>query len=147
MSSTDVSHHVGYQLKRAQHALRSRMDEALRSLEITTPQYAVLSILEHEPGLSGAALARRSFVTAQTMNPILVSLEANGLVERRPHPEHGRVIATFLTERGREVLARCHERVFAVEARMLAGVGDEQAQLLADLLRQCADRLEGGGSM
>ena len=142
MSSSNISHHVGYQLKRAQYALRNSMDEALRSLEITTPQYAILSILENEPGLSGAALARRSFVTAQTMNPILVALEANGLVARRPHPEQGRVISTFLTARGREVLARCHERVFAIEARMLAGVGEEELSRLAELLGQCADRLE-----
>ena len=36
-----VARRVGYALKRAQHALRTRMDEALRPLGLTAPQYAV----------------------------------------------------------------------------------------------------------
>src|SRR3712207_8022525 len=66
---------VGYELKRAQHALRSEMDGALRGVGLTTPQYAALSVLEGEEGISGALLARRCFVTPQTMNGILVNLE------------------------------------------------------------------------
>ena len=65
------------------------MDKALREVCMTTAQYAALSALEAAPGLSGAELARRSLVTPQTMNAILVNLEAAGLVVRRPHPEHG----------------------------------------------------------
>ncbi len=41
---------LGYALKRAQHALRTRMDEALRHLDLTTPQYAALSAIELDPG-------------------------------------------------------------------------------------------------
>ena len=73
---------VGYELKRVQHALRQAMDEALRETGVTTPQYAAMSVLAEEPGLSNARLARRSFVTPQTMNQILARLEASGLVER-----------------------------------------------------------------
>jgi hypothetical protein len=58
---------VGYQLKRAEHALRLEMDGALRDMGLTTPQYAALSVLGDEPGLSGAELARRCFVTPQTI--------------------------------------------------------------------------------
>ena len=91
---------VGYQLKRAQQALRAAMDEALRPQGLTTPQYAVLTALEAEAGLSGAELARRCFVTPQTMNEIVAGLEARGWVTRRRHAEHGRVLQTFLTDQG-----------------------------------------------
>jgi DNA-binding MarR family transcriptional regulator len=91
---------VGYELKRAQHALRLEMDGALKKVGLTTPQYAALSVMEGEKGLSGASLARRCFVTPQTMNGILVNLEKAGLLERRPHPEHGRVLQAYLTGRG-----------------------------------------------
>ena len=37
---------LGYKLKKTQHALRLHMDEALRALDLTTPQYAVLAQLE-----------------------------------------------------------------------------------------------------
>jgi DNA-binding MarR family transcriptional regulator len=75
------------------------MDGTLKELNVTAPQYAALSVLAEEPGLSNAALARRSFVTPQTMNQIMVRLEAAGLVERRAHPEHGRVLQAYLTKR------------------------------------------------
>lgn len=129
-------------MKRAEHALRLRMDAALREIGTTTPQYAALSVLEDEAGLSGAALARRCFVTPQTMNQILTNLEAAGLVERRPHPEHGRVLSAYLTDRGARLVALAHARVAAIEERMLAGLDGEARSLLLDALKSCVESLE-----
>lgn len=133
---------VGYALKRAQHALRLRVDEALREVGLTTPQYAVLSVLEDSPGLSGAELARMSFVTPQTMNAIVGKLEDAGMIERRPHPEHGRVLRTDLTEKGRKLVSGAHEVVEVVEERMLSGFGSDERSRLAKALRDCASSLE-----
>jgi DNA-binding MarR family transcriptional regulator len=62
-------------------------------------------VVEDEEGLSGALLARRGFVTPQTMNGILVNLEKAGLLEHRAHPEHGRVLQAYLTGDGERILA------------------------------------------
>ena len=135
---------VGYELKRAQHALRLEMDGVLRGVGLTTPQYAALSVVEGEEGLSGALLARRCFVTPQTMNGILVNLEKAGLLERRAHPGHGRVLQAYLTGEGEGMLSRAHALVEAVEGRMLAGLTrGERARLLV-VLRGCADALDRG---
>lgn len=136
---------IGYELKRAQHALRLRMDEALRAVGLTTPQYAVLSLLEAAPGLSNAELARRAFVTAQTMNAIVANLNSAGLLTRRPHPTHGRVQETMLTEQGRETLELALPLVETIERRMLAGLGSDERQQLLTALRSGADALEGDG--
>lgn len=133
---------VGYQLKRVQHVLRLRMDEVLREVGLTTPQYAVLSVLEEEPGLSGAELARRSFVTPQTMNMIVTKLEGARLIYRSSHPEHGRVLQTYLTNEGRMLVSGAHEVVEAIEEQMLAGLGVENRVRLAETLNGCADALE-----
>lgn len=133
---------VGYELKRAQHALRVEMDGVLRRIGLTTPQYAALAVLEEESGLSGAELARRCFVTPQTMNGIVVNLENAGLLERRPHPEHGRVLQAYLNGEGEAMLSRAHALVDEIEGRMLVDLAaDEQRDLLA-ALRGCADALE-----
>ncbi len=58
---------VGHMLKRAQAALRASMDEDLAAKDLNTPQFAALFALKQEPGLSNADLARRTFVTPQTM--------------------------------------------------------------------------------
>lgn len=141
---------VGYALKRAQHALRLRVDEVLREAGLTTPQYAVLSVLEDAPGLSGAELARRSFVTPQTMNAIVTKLEASGMIWRRPHPEQGRVLQAYLTEKGRNLAVDARAAVEEVEERMLAGLSPEERGRLLEMLRACTNSLEamatGGGS-
>ena len=105
---------VGYQMKRVQHALRLEMDAVLRGVGLTTPQYAALGVLEDEAGLSGAA-RRRCFVTPQTMNQILTNLEGSEMVERRPHPEHGRVLSAFLTDKGARLVALAHGEVETIE--------------------------------
>jgi DNA-binding MarR family transcriptional regulator len=132
---------VGYQLKRAEHALRLEMDGVLRGVGLTTPQYAALSVLEEEAGLSGAALARRCFVTPQTMNQILMNLQGSGMVERRPHPEHGRVLSAYLTPKGAEIVALAHGEVVAIEERMLAGLDSGERSRLLEALRSCAESL------
>jgi DNA-binding MarR family transcriptional regulator len=135
---------VGYQMKRAEHALRLEMDAALRRVGLTTPQYAALSVLEAEEGLSGAELARRCFVTPQTMNQFLMNLEGSGMVERRPHPEHGRVLSTYLTEKGEELVSLAHRVVEAIEERMLSGLNREERTWLLEVLRGCAESLATG---
>jgi DNA-binding MarR family transcriptional regulator len=128
---------VGYALKRAQHALRAAMDDALRGYGVTTPQYAALAALERTPGLSGAELARQCFVTPQTMNAIVANLEAAGLVIRRPAPDHGRILRAELTPASRPLLRTCHQAVEAVEARMVAGLDTEERRHLVEALGRC----------
>ncbi len=135
---------VGYELKRAQHALRLEMDGALREVGLTAPQYAALSVVEGEEGLSGALLARRCFVTPQTINGILVNLEKAGLLERRAHPEHGRVLQAYLTGDGERLLSRAHALVEAIEEQMLGDLTEGEQDRLLAMLRGCADALERG---
>lgn len=143
--TVDVDARVGYQLKRAQQALRNAMDHSLREMGITTAQYAALAALEaagkSKAPLSAAELARRCFVTPQTMNQIVVALEREGLIARQPPAEGGRVIATRHTAKGRAVLKRAHRAVMAVESEMLAGFTSPQQERLASSLSSCADQL------
>jgi DNA-binding MarR family transcriptional regulator len=129
---------IGYMLKRVQAALRARMDQVLGPRGLTAPQYAVLSALEREPGISNAELARRAFVTPQTMVRIVEHLEALGLVARHAHPSHGRIRPASLTRQGEKRVAGCHAGVAGLEQEMLADLGPEQRRQLLDLLVKCA---------
>lgn len=131
----------GYKLKNTQHALRLQMDETLRALELTTPQYAVLAQLELKPGTSNAALARSAFITAQTMHGIVSNLEKRGLVQRKSDPEHGRILCTELTEQGCNIVAQAHEIIRNVESRMLVTISKDHRELLEKLLLECFNNL------
>ena len=143
MNTSDrVTDLVGYQLKRVQQALRTAMDEGLRAQGLTTPQYAALTHLEADEPLSGAELARRCFVTAQTMNAILVGLERARLVERTAHAKHGRVIEARLTKRGRARDEDAHRTVFGIEERMLSTITSSGRRRLNEMLRQLVENLK-----
>jgi DNA-binding MarR family transcriptional regulator len=132
---------IGFALKQAQHALRTRLDSGLREIGLTTPQYAVLAFLEVEAGASNAALARRAFVTPQTMQAILVALERAGLIARTPHPEHGRVQMTELTARGRGALEAASGIVADAEERLRNASAPFDPQAVAAMLLRLAEAL------
>ena len=133
---------LGYKLKKTQHALRLYMDEALRALDLTTPQYALLAQLERKPGASNAALARSAFITAQTMHGIVSNLEKRGLIQRKSDASHGRILCTELTDQGHKVVAQAHDMIRAVESRMLSTVSGEHKALLEKLLLECFNNLQ-----
>lgn len=136
-----VAKRFGYALKRAQHVLRISMDNALRPLELTTPQYAVLCAIEAQTGLSNARLARAAFVTPQTMHALLTNLERSGLLAREPDPAHGRLLRTRMTDRGQHVLAQAHGLVAVIEHRMMASLGAAASSRMTAALTKCADDL------
>src|SRR5215207_11726440 len=92
-----VEGHSSYLLRQAWQALSGAMEMALRPHGLTVAQYGVLSVLAREPGASGADLARACSTTAQAMNGVLAALEREALIERRPHPTHGRILQATLT--------------------------------------------------
>ena len=86
-----------YLVKRLESAVRRNLDLELGSHGMTTPQYAALSILRAQPGLSSAQLARRAFVTPQSMQVMVTAFIRDGLVERRTDPSNQRILRNHLT--------------------------------------------------
>lgn len=132
---------IGFALKQAQQALRTRMDAELRRIGLTTPQYAVLAYLKVEPGASNADLARQAFVTPQTMQAILVTLGKAGFINRTPHPKHGRVQTTELTPLGVQALEGAAVIVADAERRLVDAVAPLDPQLVVSTLTRLAAAL------
>lgn len=132
---------VGYAAKRLTQAFRAAGDGGLRAHGMTMPQYAVLAALATEPGLSNSELARRCFVTRQTMNELLTGLQTAGLVSRAAHPDHGRVQQTELTPAGRAAAGRGDSVVAAIERQMTGGLSERQERQLLDLIAICTANL------
>jgi DNA-binding MarR family transcriptional regulator len=136
-----VTGHPGYLLKRAQATLNAAMTDVLREHGATLAQYAVLTALDEEPGLSNAGLARRAFVTPQSMNQVLHELEQKGWVARRPDPAHARILQADLTPAGRTVLRACRVAVDAVEEQMLAPLAPDEIEQFIATLQACIQAL------
>jgi DNA-binding MarR family transcriptional regulator len=144
-SVASVRSRIGYLLKQAQHVLRARMDAQLRHLKLTTGQYALMVAIEETSRSSGAELARRCFITPQSVNGLIAGLLESGLIERDPSKTHGRIIEIALTEHGRARLRQAHASVRAIEATMLHGIGVSDRRLMANLLGTCIENLGAQG--
>jgi DNA-binding MarR family transcriptional regulator len=132
--------HLGYLLRQAGVAFRARAERALSGVDVTLPQFAVLTMVAAYPGLSNADLARLSLLTPQTVSVIVANLKRSGALASRPHAVHGRIRQLALTQTGEDILARCKRRVGAIEAELAAGLsGNEQRAIRQWLVRVAID--------
>ena len=124
-----------YLIGRIDRVVRRRIDEVVGAHGLSVSQYTTLSVLERRSGLSNAQLARRALVSPQSMNEVLLALEHRGLVRRRAHPDHGRILQARLTAKGRRLLAACDADVRAVEGQILSDLtARDEAALRRGLL-------------
>jgi len=149
-AGVDLETSRGYLLKEASSALRAAMEAVLRPLGMTVTHYSCLELLAQRPGLSNSELARGAFVTRQSMNVLLQTLERDGYVIRPAQAPVGKALPTRLTPRGRRSLAKASAAVRSVEVRMLGGMtGAEQAAaytVLRSMISSLRDPDEGQDS-
>ena len=137
--------YLGYLLRQASVALRTAMDRALADHGVTTPQFAVLTMIAAYPGASGADLARLTFLTPQTINVIVRNLERDGAIAKSAHATHGRILRLQATAKGLALLKLCRARIRTVEAAMARSLPPEEERAvrrwLAGLPARLAARL------
>jgi DNA-binding MarR family transcriptional regulator len=137
---------VGMALRQVVQTLRQNIEAALRAhgIELSFVHAMVLKTLAKEPGISGAQLARRISVTAQSMNGLLRSMERLGLVLREPHPENRRTDCWYMTTVGLKEMQNGGQIVDGVMGRIRASMSKADAAKLVELLQQCATALQAG---
>jgi DNA-binding MarR family transcriptional regulator len=142
MGASETERAVGYLVKRVQQSLRRRCDAALRPSELSMAQYAAMRALADHPEASASELARRCFVTRQSLQDLLAGLRSAGYVRDAKAPPRGRARSLELTPSGTKRLAAAHSAVMAVESSMLEGISASTQRQLAASLDRCAQNLE-----
>jgi DNA-binding MarR family transcriptional regulator len=135
---------IGVALRQLMMTLRQTVETGLRARGIDNPSFVhgmLMKTLAREPGLSGAQLARRTAVTAQSMNGLLRGLEKATLLVREKHPENRRTDCWFLTAAGLKQLETATEVVDGVMARIRSAISKADSVRLVALLEQCAAAL------
>ncbi len=134
---------LGFLLKQVHHLMRLGIEARMRQadLHMTHAHAVTLHSLMASPGASGAELARAATVTPQTMNSILVTLEQQGMIIRQPDARHGRILATFVTDKGRRQFGRGVGAAEGFIEEMEASLSDSERQQLRRLLQRCLANL------
>lgn len=122
----------------ARHLDRARR-AAFTASDLETWEFDVLSALRRAGApyqLSPKALLQQTLVSSGTMTNRIDRLVTRGLVERHTDPHDGRGILVMMTESGRDRVDQAIRTLLADEARLLAGLSEQDQQRLAALLRK-----------
>ncbi|MFI6153018.1 MarR family winged helix-turn-helix transcriptional regulator [Kitasatospora sp. NPDC051170] len=137
----DFHDRLGHAIKRAEQALIAEKSRALRTVDLTVPQYVALLVLQQSSGMSGAQLARECMVTPQTMTTILTNLENKGLISRETSSLHQKVLVTRLTRSGRALARKADTLARGVEQRLADALSTAEQAQLRSLLERSAEAL------
>ena len=132
-----------WHLKQAWYFSLTAVNDAVSQHGVSTAQIGVLRQLANEPGLSGAELARRLLITPQGVQLAIKALEQRGLVERRPDPQHARILKVYLTVQGREVANAVVSDAIAAHEAVFGVLTPEEQQTLRDLLARVVEKGTG----
>lgn len=135
MTDETVSPKLPDVLGAAARMLTREITEALRPLDLTPAQYAIIDVVDRDGPQYPTPLARRLNIETSTMAATLKRAERDGYIIRSPDPRDGRGIVIELTEKSRNLLAEARSVVNAVELRGLHGVDAQPIAVAEDVLR------------
>ncbi len=135
-----------YLMKQIELAVRAELDDLTKPVGLTALQYTALTVLEGHPDLTSAQLARRSFVTGQSMSDMVTALLDRKLIERHRDPHDRRRLVIALTKPGQKLLDRLRPQVAELQEQMLALLTERQAAELRTSLELCRKALRDKAS-
>lgn len=121
-----VDNAIGFWIHRVYQATRNEMYRVFRTAgeDVTPEQWAVLIRLWEKDGQSQAELSEATFRDAPTMSRIIDGLESRELLDRRAHPEDGRVRLVHLTRAGKALEKKLVPLAEKIVADLVEGIDD-----------------------
>lgn len=130
----DIEKSIGFLLSKAYQRAWATLREEIEPYDLTPPQFALLSFLWQQDGLTQVELSEKGQIDRSTLGGLIDRLERNGLLERRQHPQDRRAYRIYLTEQGKAMestLSACAERSLK---KFTAGLNDDEIKELRRML-------------
>jgi DNA-binding MarR family transcriptional regulator len=131
---TTAHYRAGYALHKADHAMGTVFDAALRPLGITAAQAGVLLHLDRYPRATMAELSRLAAVTPQTMHRLVVGMERRGLVRRQRLDDDRKSLKVEITGQGAGLLGRAEVILMREQDALLESFTSSELDQLAGFL-------------
>jgi DNA-binding MarR family transcriptional regulator len=109
---------------------------------LTGPQFAVLTAVDHHPGVDQGSLAASVALDRSTMADVVRRLEDHGLIVRHTAPHDGRRKLLHLTEEGSRRLAEAGKRARDLDEQLLKGYSPAERERVLREMTALAARWE-----
>jgi DNA-binding MarR family transcriptional regulator len=133
--------YIGFHLRQAQNASFRAFQRQTGEPGLRPGWFAVLSLIDTNPGITPAVLSRASGRDKSTLTPVLRDLTHRGMIERRPVSNDKRSYSLALTSTGREKLRELATHAEIHDRKLDKIVGPRKVELLA-LLRRISTLLD-----
>jgi DNA-binding MarR family transcriptional regulator len=129
---------IGYVIRRAQVAIFQDTDDMMADLDISPVQFAVIRLVQRNPGINQISLATTLGAESPRMVLIIDELERRGFVARLASTVDRRARAIFLTQEGRAIHTQLTKRVQAQNRRLAKRLRGDDPKMLLRMLRNLA---------
>ncbi|MDI9916840.1 MarR family transcriptional regulator [Rhodococcus sp. IEGM 1379] len=126
--------YIGHLLRRVQQVHLAAWTRDV-SIEVTSVQFAAMSVLARNPGASQAALGKALDLDRSTIADMVRRMAARELLTRTRSTDDSRRYVLHLTTRGRRLLDDLRPRVEGLEPVLTAGLDTMEAAQLRRFLR------------
>lgn len=137
MDSPKISAPTGYLFNRLYNRMHTDIKRRLREIDITHPQFSVLSSLEfltrEKPFATQTAISKNAGMDVMTVCGVIHTLENRQFLKKETHPSDSRASAIFLLEKGRKKLIEARPIMGQIDAAYFGRLG-HQDQLFNQLL-------------
>ena len=127
---------VYVKLMRGTNQVTHKIHGHLRDDNLTVSQFGVLEALYHLGPLSQSELGEKILKSNANLTTVVDSLERKTLVIRKRAEEDRRRVTVYLTESGRELIAKVFPRHAEAVAKVLNFLNDEEKDILSNILRK-----------
>jgi MarR family transcriptional regulator for hemolysin len=125
---------IGIRLASTAKAVSRAFDEALNAAGGSLPVWLILISLKTQRVANQRELADAVGIQEATLSHHLNAMETEGLVTRRRDPTNRRIHQVRLTDDGENLFRRLATAARAHDARLRAGLSDDQIAMLGSLL-------------
>ena len=130
-----LENYIAFHVQLAQNASFKAFQRLTGEPRLRPGWFAVLSLIDSNPGITPVLLSRASGRDKSTLTPVLRDLTHGKLIERRPVPNDKRSYSLALTAAGRAKLRELARCAATHDAKLDKIVGPKKAELLAMLRR------------
>lgn len=132
----------GHLLHRAQQFAAERFSGATGEVQITQRQFAVLSALADQDGLTQTQLVKTTGIDRSTLAELVGRMAEKGLLLREPAPGDARANSVKLTDEGRALHAQAVASATAADEAILAALPKNKRANFVDALVRISKALD-----